>query len=47
MVLVVTRNPKGGPPTRMDLLPDPVGLVESKQLQQNVGGYVLSYEVTR
>jgi hypothetical protein len=47
VVLVVTRNPKGGPPTRMDLLPDPVGLVKSKQLQQDVDGYVLSYKLIR
>lgn len=42
-VLVVVRSPKGGAPARMDLLPDPVALVENEQLQQSVDGYNLRY----
>jgi hypothetical protein len=42
-VLTITRNPKGGAPTSMDLLPDPVRLVDEGNLEQTVDGYRMRY----
>jgi hypothetical protein len=42
-VLVVRRSKRGGLPAGMDLLVDPVGLVESGQLRQDVDGYQIAY----
>lgn len=45
-VLVVKRAKSGGPPVAMDLLTDPVTLVEHHQLHRDVDGYVLRYSTT-
>src|SRR5690606_24132703 len=45
-VLVVKRATSGGPPVAMDLLTDPVTLVEHHQLHRDVDGYVLRYSTT-
>jgi hypothetical protein len=42
-VLVVRRSKHGGVPAGMDLLVDPVGLVDSGQLRQDVDGYQIAY----
>jgi hypothetical protein len=42
-VLVVRRNKRGGVPAGMDLLVNPVDLVESGQLRRNVDGYQIDY----
>jgi hypothetical protein len=42
-VLVVRRGRRGGVPTSMDLLVDPVSLVESGQLRQEIDGYKVAY----
>lgn len=44
-VLVVVRSRGGGPPARMDLLPDPVGLVGAGHLARTADGYIVAYEV--
>lgn len=42
-VLVVRRGTKAGPPARLDLLVDPVGLHQSGQLSRGVDGYTIAY----
>lgn len=44
-VLVVHRGKRGGPPTSMDLLIDPVRLVREGKLVRAADGYVVRYEV--
>lgn len=44
-VLVVRRSKRGGVPAGMDLLLDPVALVESGRLRQEVDGYRMAYRV--
>jgi hypothetical protein len=43
-ILVVRRSPRGGPPAGMDLLVDPVELVDSGRLRRDVDGYKLGYQ---
>ena len=45
-VLVVRRSKKGGPPTSLDLLTDPVALVADGQLDKADDGYVMRYDAT-
>jgi hypothetical protein len=47
VVLVVHRSPGSAPPQRMDILADPVHLVETKQISKVDDGYELSYRVSR
>ena len=42
-VLVVHPASGDGPPKRLDLLPDPVGLVKTGQLTKTDDGYELAY----
>jgi hypothetical protein len=42
-VLVVRRDADGGPPAHLDLLVDPVELVASGQLRQDVDGFRMAY----
>jgi hypothetical protein len=44
-VLVVRRSRNASVPTAMDLLVDPVALVESGQLKQEIDGYQVAYRV--
>jgi hypothetical protein len=43
-ILVVHRGKVSGPPKRLDLLPDPVRLVETGQLTKRDDAYVLAYQ---
>ena len=43
-MLVVHRASGSGPPQRLDLLPDPVYLVESGQLTKSDDSYKLAYQ---
>jgi hypothetical protein len=45
-VLVVRRARAGGGPAAMDLLGDPVALVETGQLRREVDGYQLAYRTS-
>jgi len=45
-VLVVRRSTRGGIPVGMDLLVDPVALVASGRLRQEVDGYRIAYRDT-
>jgi len=42
-VLVVRRGPKGGAPSSMELLADPVGLADAEILRKEPDGYTVSY----
>ncbi|MDP9484284.1 MAG: DUF3883 domain-containing protein [Actinomycetota bacterium] len=44
-MLVVRRAKGGGIPVAMDLLSDPVGLVETGRLRKDVDGYKISYQI--
>jgi hypothetical protein len=45
-VLVVRRAADGGPPSRLDLLVDPVELVRTEQLRQDIDGYRIAYRTS-
>jgi hypothetical protein len=44
-VLVVRRSKRGGVPAGMDLLLNPVALVDGGQLRQEVDGYRMAYRL--
>jgi hypothetical protein len=46
-VLALTRAANGGPPRSMDLLCDPVALVDARQVQQAPDGFLMTYTAER